>query len=121
MSRYAPQTGQFPKWSASVLATPSASKPVIARDDHKSSRMPLNTSASSDGSSQMPRRVDDWRPSQLSAFGIRPLPPHSLHGGGYILRPSCAGCFDAGNPVPSQAGHLCSVGFAGGFFIRTFH
>jgi hypothetical protein len=54
---------------------------------------------------------------QLSAFGIRPLPPHSLHGGGYVLRPGFTGCLTAGNPVPSQPGHLCSVGFAGAFFI----
>jgi hypothetical protein len=46
------------------------------------------------------------------------LPPHSLHGGGYVLRPGFTGCLTAGNPVPSQPGHLCSVGFAGAFFIR---
>jgi uncharacterized membrane protein YtjA (UPF0391 family) len=68
-----------------------------------------------------PRRVRMPDESQLSALGIRPLPPHSLHGDGYTLRPDCTGCFAAGNPVPTQAGHLCSVGFAGGFFIRTLH
>jgi hypothetical protein len=44
-----------------------------------------------------------------------------LQRGGYILRPGCSGCPTSSNPVPSQAGHICSVGFAGGFFIRTFH
>jgi hypothetical protein len=59
--------------------------------------------------------------SQLSAFGILPLRPHSSHGGGYILRPGSTGCPTARNPVPSQAGHICSVGFATRLFTRTFH
>jgi hypothetical protein len=35
------------------------------------------------------------------------------------LRPGRTGCATAGNPVPLQAGHLCSVGFAAGFFIAV--
>jgi hypothetical protein len=61
------------------------------------------------------------RDPHLCGFDIRPLPPHFLHGGGYILRPGWTGCLAAWYPVPSQAKHLCSFGFAGGFFIRSFH
>jgi len=47
--------------------------------------------------------------THLAAFDIRPLPPHSLQGGGYILRPGCTGCLTARNPMPLLLGHLCSV------------
>jgi hypothetical protein len=40
----------------------------------------------------------------------RPLPRHRGHGGGKILRPGSAGWATLGNPVPSQAEHLTSVG-----------
>jgi hypothetical protein len=48
------------------------------------------------------------RPLQLAAFFIRPLPPHFVQRGGYILRPG-AGCSTGSTPMPLQAGHLSST------------
>jgi hypothetical protein len=55
--------------------------------------------------------VHDVRPPQLAASSIfiRPFPPHSLHGAGYIRRPCCAGCLTGGYPVSLQASHFRSV------------
>jgi hypothetical protein len=53
----------------------------------------------------------------LGAFGpaIRPLPPHFVHGGGYILRP---GFVTSANPVPLHASHFRSDGGEDIFLIR---
>jgi hypothetical protein len=59
------------------------------------------------------------RESRLKgSAATRPFPKHSLQGGGYILRPGCAGCWTLANPVPSQAGHFTSAIFRLGIFIR---
>jgi len=44
----------------------------------------------------------------LAAFVIRPLPPHSVQRGAYILRPG-RGCLTGSTPVPLQAGHFSST------------
>jgi hypothetical protein len=45
-----------------------------------------------------------------------------LQAGGKILRPGLAGCATAGNPEPSQAGHLISAvaAFDFTFFMEIF-
>src|SRR5216683_416483 len=54
-------------------------------------------------------------------FFIRPLPRHSSHFAGKILRPGCVGCLTFCNPVPSQAGQIASVKTSRFSFITTNH
>jgi hypothetical protein len=61
--------------------------------------------------------------SQKSAQGrgkaTLPLPKHSLHGAGNILRPGSIGCLTFGSPVPPQAGHFISVTRRIGIFMKS--
>ena len=50
-------------------------------------------------------------------MAIRPLPPQSSHGGGYILRPGIAGCLILATPVPPHAEQLFSL--IAGFILLT--
>ena len=65
-----------------------------------------------------------WREARTKTLqergaSVRPLPEHSLQGGGYILRPCWTGCVTLASPVPSHARHLISVTTSSrlGFFI----
>jgi hypothetical protein len=55
-----------------------------------------------------------------AAFGIRPLPSHSLQRAEKILRPGCVVCLTGVKPVPSQDGHPCSGALSGRALFRRF-